>query len=121
MEDGLKALRKLQAERRKVDGQTEGHLRRARLANEAVGTSWIDLGACKDSEIDSDWWFPGPTDGRWKAAEAKAICLNECSVRLECLQVACLRKDYGIWGGLSRVDRLKHDHDFDVLKTVRSR
>ncbi|MGW6738643.1 WhiB family transcriptional regulator [Streptomyces sp. NPDC055013] len=118
MDDDLETLRKLQAERRKIDGQLEGHLKRAASANEAVGADWIDQAACASSQLDSEYWFPSTPGDRDMAKEAIAVCWNECPVRLECLQAACLRRDYGIWGGFLREDRLKHGFDYDILKSL---
>lgn len=121
MEGELEALRELQTERRKIDGQLEGHFKRAELANEAVGFDWISRAACRGSELDPECWFPKDANDRATAAKARAVCWNDCPVRLECLEVACLRRDHGIWGGINREDRRRLDFDYEVLKTMSRR
>jgi hypothetical protein len=120
-EGDLDESRKLQAARRLVDGQTEGHLKRAERATDAVGAEWIDRAACATSDLDPEAWFPRTPADNDTASLAKAICWNECSVRLECLQAACLRRDWGVWGGFSQTERLTHNCDYEVLKLIGSK
>ncbi|WP_328932638.1 MULTISPECIES: WhiB family transcriptional regulator [unclassified Streptomyces] len=113
----LNELRELQAERRKIEAQIEGHIRKAELATQVVGFDWLEEAACKASGLDPDCWFPESSADRKAAAQAQAVCWS-CPVRLQCLQVACLRRDYGIWGGLLQAERIAAAHDYDVLKLI---
>lgn len=112
-EDDLGRLRELEAERRKVDSETEGHIRRAEFASEEVGADWINRAACKG--LDPEWWFPD-IGKRGVAKRAKAVCWDKCPVRLECLESACLRRDFGIWGGFTYTDRQANGFDYDNMK-----
>jgi hypothetical protein len=62
------------------------------------------FGACADSGIDPDTWFPvsqDPAAARREAASALAVC-DACMIRVRCLELS-LRQwqvgQHGIWGG----------------------
>ncbi|WP_216677729.1 WhiB family transcriptional regulator [Streptomyces sp. MNP-20] len=62
--------------------------------------AWQDDGIC--AQTDPESFFP--TEGR-SARPAKKICAG-CPVRHECRAYALARPElYGIWGGLTRVER----------------
>ena len=51
-----------------------------------------------------------PVERRAREEEAKKVCLT-CSVRTECLDYALsTREAYGIWGGLTEVERRSRLH-----------
>jgi WhiB family transcriptional regulator, redox-sensing transcriptional regulator len=51
-----------------------------------------------------------PVDRRAREEEAKKVCFT-CSVRGECLEYALqTREAYGIWGGLTEVERRTRLH-----------
>lgn len=56
------------------------------------------------AQTDSDLWFP--LKGEYPRV-AKALCAR-CPVQRECLDGALERDEpYGVWGGLTRQERLK--------------
>jgi len=64
---------------------------------------WMEQAAC--TGFDPELWFPTTKDEEGHEA-ALAVC-NACPVRDECLQMALdLRDMHGIWGGLTRDERL---------------
>ncbi|MET7739612.1 WhiB family transcriptional regulator [Streptomyces sp. NPDC005385] len=73
--------------------------------------------------IHPDLWSSPP--GTTASAEATRLCFEECPIRLQCLEFACVSKEAeSIWGGLepkvrcdSR-DGTTKNHDFDALKGV---
>lgn len=66
----------------------------------ATGT-WQEESLC--SETDPDAFFP---DKGSPSRAAKAVC-RRCPVRRECLDAALERDElFGIWGGLSREERV---------------
>lgn len=67
---------------------------------------WEDDAACRESE-NPDLWFPSRTDDMSRA-RAQRIC-QSCPVRQACLDQAIWDSErFGIWGGLTYRDRLKH-------------
>ena len=51
-----------------------------------------------------------PAERRIREDEAKRIC-STCEVRTECLEYALQTKEpYGIWGGLTELERKAHQH-----------
>lgn len=69
---------------------------------------WLDDAVCKD--YPQEWWYGGP-DGKPQSArllaKAKALC-GECPVVRECLVTALYRNEpYGVWGGYTRVERVR--------------
>ena len=51
-----------------------------------------------------------PAERRAREEQAKRICFT-CSVRQECLEYALATKEpYGIWGGLTEIERRAHAH-----------
>jgi WhiB family redox-sensing transcriptional regulator len=66
---------------------------------------WRKRAACRDQPMRLFFAETGYASVR-SAAEARHIC-NACPVREECLQYALSDPDiYGIWGGLTRKERL---------------
>ena len=66
---------------------------------------WRLSAACRD--LDPDLFFPIGTAGPAVAqvAEAKRVCLT-CPVRKHCLAWAVRHyQDYGIWGGMTELER----------------
>jgi WhiB family redox-sensing transcriptional regulator len=65
---------------------------------------WADQGACLNSDLPSDAWFPishAPEAG----ADARAVC-NRCPVKTTCLGQAMLSAHtVGIWGGTDERQR----------------
>lgn len=50
-------------------------------------------------------FFPEPgREYASKITEAKAVC-NTCPIKMDCLEYAMENEDYGIWGGMSPLDR----------------
>ncbi len=73
----------------------------------AAQTYWRAAAACQS--CDPDLFFPvsvaGPAASQ--AATAKAVCAR-CPVRSQCLDFALSsRQSYGIWGGLTELERLQ--------------
>jgi len=73
----------------------------------AAETYWRAAAACRSR--DPDLFFPvsvaGPAASQ--AATAKAVCAR-CPVRSQCLDFALSsRQSYGIWGGLTELERLQ--------------
>lgn len=70
---------------------------------------WQSRAACRPGAVhyglpvDPDWWFPG-RDGRGTLL-AQEICLDRCPVRDSCQRSVGSAKAYGVWGGLTEVDR----------------
>lgn len=65
--------------------------------------------ACAEPGLDAELWFPqkgahGLNSGR--IAQAIAIC-NTCPVQAACAEWALSQHVEGIWGGLTRNDRLR--------------
>lgn len=61
---------------------------------------WSDLANCQGKP--GELFFPAKGKNH---TEGKKVCLV-CKVRKECLEYALTHKiEYGIWGGLSSVDR----------------
>ena len=57
------------------------------------------------AQTDPEAFFPSKGGS---TREAKKICMNECPVREQCLEVALLSEErHGIWGGLSERERRK--------------
>lgn len=72
---------------------------------------WMAKGACAESPPEVRALFFSETDSNRVAAkfaetEAKAICLG-CSVQAECLTYALNGNVWGIWGGLTRRERVE--------------
>lgn len=64
--------------------------------------AWRDSAVC--AQIGGDYWFP---EKGGLAREAKRIC-RDCPVRADCLAYALAANEpYGIWGGLTRPERLR--------------
>lgn len=73
---------------------------------EKLSEPWEEFSLCADMPGGVDVFFPEKGDKFLEAeAVAKAICAS-CAVRNECGDFALLHKiKYGVWGGLSWVDR----------------
>jgi len=64
---------------------------------------WYERALC--AEVDGDLWFPEAGGISNETAQAKAIC-ERCPVKVECLEDALVGNvGYGIWGGLTPVER----------------
>lgn len=78
------------------------------MTMDAVDRDWQEGGLCRGNH--SHLFFPPSTLERKDERErremkAKAICAV-CQVRRECLDYAVtIREPYGIWGGLTEVER----------------
>lgn len=60
-----------------------------------------------------------PAEKRHREDEAKSICAT-CGVRDECLEYALATKEpYGIWGGLTEVERKAYARTHNARRTVR--
>jgi WhiB family redox-sensing transcriptional regulator len=70
----------------------------------AAGASWRSAAACRSA--DPELFFPLSESGKAleQIAEAKVICAG-CSVRRQCLEFALRTRAYGIWGGLTELER----------------
>jgi WhiB family transcriptional regulator, redox-sensing transcriptional regulator len=70
----------------------------------AIGPSWRSAAACRWA--DPELFFPLSESGQAleQIAEAKAIC-SRCPVRRQCLEFALRTRPYGIWGGLTELER----------------
>lgn len=61
------------------------------------------------AEVGGEYWFPEDISGEGKYEDinlAKRICGN-CRHRIECAEWGIHKERYGIWGGLTRFDRIK--------------
>ena len=72
---------------------------------------WTEFASCR--EVGGDSWYPEDREDR---QTPKAICLNRCPVRLQCLDYAMRREQgvsesyrWGIFGGLSPAKRAKYE------------
>jgi len=72
---------------------------------------WQDRASCKGM---TDTFYPVVGKGQWdpggtpEERRAKAVCLEQCPVRSQCLDVALAnREPAGIWGGLTERERSK--------------
>ena len=67
---------------------------------------WGQHASCKGKP--AEWWFTDTyqtLQGRLDTARAKSVC-EVCIVRVNCLQYALDNDEsYGIWGGLTPVER----------------
>jgi len=70
-----------------------------------------------DHETHPDDWYEDPGSGYgtapyWRTQRAKARCLNDCPIRLQCLNIAMdTGQVHGIWGGYTSDQRAKiRDH-----------
>jgi WhiB family redox-sensing transcriptional regulator len=74
----------------------------------AVHTSWESRALCRD--VDAGCFIPplreeSDTERHTRERAAKRVCAM-CPVRQECLDYALrMREPFGIWGGLSEVER----------------
>lgn len=77
-------------------------------------TAWHAKADCRRPGYDPDWWHPGLAEAgegrerpRSASLRAKLICAS-CPVRPQCLEeaMADVEGTYGIWGGLTREERL---------------
>ena len=67
---------------------------------------WRERAACR--QYDPEWWFAYEKDSVSQATARRAldICRTLCPVRQECLEFAEREPErYGIWGGLTDVER----------------
>ena len=79
----------------------------------SADTEWRQRAACLEHPAvlffgldDSE----SPAERRLREEEAKRICL-QCAVRRECLKYALdSREPYGIWGGLTEIERRTRLH-----------
>lgn len=72
---------------------------------------WMDRGACSGASEEVRTLFFSETDSnrvaaRFAETQAKAICLD-CDVQAECLTYALNGNVWGIWGGLTRRERIE--------------
>lgn len=70
-----------------------------------------------DHETHPDDWYEDPGAGYgtppyWRSQRARARCLNDCPIRLQCLTIALeAGEEHGIWGGYTSDQRNKiRDH-----------
>ena len=63
---------------------------------------WMERARCVDAPPGT--FYPQPANDPVKVAVAKAWC-EGCSVRSECLAYALSAERYGVWGGLSELER----------------
>lgn len=70
-------------------------------------SEWLDLAACQGMHVGL-FFAPAvelPSQRRAREVAAKAVCAV-CPVRAACLEDAMQRRErYGIWGGLSSLER----------------
>lgn len=81
-----------------------------------VEPTWRSQAACRSSDA-SPFYPPSSTeskdDRRAREAAARALCA-QCPVRTPCLDYALFVKEpYGIWGGLTEVERRRLVRDRD--------
>jgi WhiB family redox-sensing transcriptional regulator len=72
-----------------------------------VNDDWTSFAACRQPDVDPEWFFPvgdiGPALG--EVAMAKAVCAG-CPVARECLEWALREGEAaGIWGGATPEER----------------
>jgi WhiB family transcriptional regulator, redox-sensing transcriptional regulator len=79
------------------------HPAKAAALARRITPGWRDLASCSATK-DPDAWFPRSRTDLARAGEAKRTCRG-CPVRRECLAAALLRREAGIWGGISEADR----------------
>ena len=85
----------------------------SKLASLETDARWQDVSACKG--MDPTIFF-GPEhpetvkEKRDREEAAKAVC-DTCPVKQECLEYALeAREGYGIWGGLTELERKARQH-----------
>jgi len=69
---------------------------------------WMDRASCINE--DPTLFFPERGNAEQRTADAKKVCLNKCSVRLECLartmaQEKGTSRRYGVSGGMTPTER----------------
>lgn len=65
---------------------------------------WANRGACRNSDIDPDMFFPV---SKKNEANAKLFCKALCPVLGQCLEFAIRYSQEGIWGGTDEKERRK--------------
>lgn len=69
---------------------------------------WADYAACHPKHgHDSAWWFPEGNRAIKRhphVLAAKEVC-NACPVQRECLQHGIVHEPYGVWGGMTELER----------------
>ena len=59
------------------------------------------------ASVGGDFWFPEKETGGSNSTEmvmAKSIC-RQCPHQTECAEWGIQKEDFGVWGGLSELDR----------------
>ena len=59
------------------------------------------------ASVGGDFWFPEKVAGGTNGTElqmVKSIC-RQCSHQTECAEWGIQKEDFGVWGGLSELDR----------------
>lgn len=86
--------------------QNELELWCATLENDTRG--WADRAACHPKHgHDPVWWFPEGNRALRRHPHilaAKQVC-GTCPVQRECLQHGIVFEPYGVWGGLTELER----------------
>lgn len=77
------------------------------------------VGACADPTYDPDMWFADGSkeSGRRILAEARVVCVTECTVRAECLAYAkANREQFGMWGGITAIQISRGRSDVPAMR-----
>jgi WhiB family transcriptional regulator, redox-sensing transcriptional regulator len=88
------------------------------LAVNPHSDGWRQAAACLSA--DPELFFPVSRNGRSREQEerAKAVC-RTCLVRRQCLQYALAMKEpYGVWGGMTEVERRRTPRRGAVLRVL---
>lgn len=73
----------------------------------AIDDGWMQSAACREVADPDPIFFPPTKQGvKVNAQEAKHVCFQLCSVRVNCLAYAIThRESRGVWGGLTETER----------------
>jgi WhiB family redox-sensing transcriptional regulator len=69
--------------------------------------SWQENGNCRNHPTDLFYPEMATRDGQLKARHAVSIC-RTCDVVSQCRSYAIENESFGIWGGMTEGERLKH-------------
>lgn len=74
-----------------------------RIRERKGDTDWMEHAACRG--LDPEFFYPKKGES---TTEAREVCLS-CPVRVQC-ELAGREEFYGMWGGLSELDRRRQRH-----------
>ena len=64
----------------------------------------IEYEAPACAEVGGDFWFPEKGGSQTELAFARTIC-SSCIHRIECAEWGINKERFGVWGGLTEVER----------------